>query len=125
MTMIQSCVGVDYVLIPKAQLEPFVEALRKTITDWFGANPKDSKDYGRIVTVRHFDRIMDLLDRRQSGDIVIGGDSDRDSRYIAPTVISNLNFNDPGLMADEIFGPILPIVTYNNLDDAVAMIKRK
>ncbi|KAI7858552.1 Aldehyde/histidinol dehydrogenase [Circinella umbellata] len=120
----QSCVGVDYVLIPKAQLETFVEALKTTITDWFGTNPKESKDYGRIVTARHFDRIMDLLNRRQSGDIVIGGDSDRDARYIAPTVISNVNFSDPGLMAEEIFGPILPIVTYNNIDDAVAMIKR-
>ena len=109
-------------MIPKAQLETFVEALKTTITDWFGTNPKESKDYGRIVTARHFDRIMDLLNRRQSGDIVIGGDSDRDARYIAPTVISNVNFSDPGLMAEEIFGPILPIVTYNNIDDAVAML---
>ncbi|KAI9271607.1 Aldehyde/histidinol dehydrogenase [Phascolomyces articulosus] len=120
----QTCVGVDYVLIPKAQLEPFVEALRKTLADWFGAQPKASKDYGRIVNVRHFDRIMELLNRRQSGSIVIGGDSDREARYIAPTVVANVNFNDPGLMSEEIFGPILPIVTYNDLDDAVAMIKR-
>ncbi|KAI9498249.1 Aldehyde/histidinol dehydrogenase [Zychaea mexicana] len=121
----QSCVGVDYVLIPKNKLEPFVDALRKTITDWFGANPKESKDYGRIVSVRHFDRIMDLLDRRQSGSIVIGGDTDREARYIAPTVVTNVSFNDPGLMTEEIFGPILPIVTYNELEDAVAMIKRQ
>ncbi|KAI8138040.1 Aldehyde/histidinol dehydrogenase [Fennellomyces sp. T-0311] len=120
----QSCVAVDYVLIPKELVEPFVNALRKIITDRFGANPKESKDYGRIVSVRHFDRIAGLLSGRQSGNIVIGGDMDREERYISPTVVTDVNFNDPGLMSEEIFGPILPIITYNELQDAVAMIKR-
>lgn len=121
----QSCVAVDYVLIPTPLVDRFVQALAKVVKERFGSDPKQSKDFGRIVSLRHFDRIANMINNRSSGDIAFGGEMDRDERYIAPTVITNVSFHDEVLMGDEIFGPVLPIITYSKLDDAVAMVKRK
>ncbi|CDS02813.1 hypothetical protein LRAMOSA00217 [Lichtheimia ramosa] len=120
----QSCIAVDYVLVPRTHVDAFVQAMQKVVADWFGQNPKGSKDYGRIINTRHFDRIAGLLERRTSGTVVIGGDMDREERYIAPTVVKDVNFQDAGLMTEEIFGPVLPIIAYNEIQDAVAMINR-
>lgn len=121
----QSCIAVDYVLVPRTHVDAFVQAMQKVVADWFGQNPKGSKDYGRIINTRHFDRIAGLLERRTSGTVVIGGDMDREERYIAPTVVKDVNFQDAGLMTEEIFGPVLPIIAYNEIQDAVAMINRQ
>ncbi|KAG0173771.1 Aldehyde dehydrogenase [Apophysomyces sp. BC1015] len=120
----QICIAVDYVLVPKSHLESFVNAFRKTIKDRFGPNPKESKDYGRLVSDRHFDRLASMLDNRQSGVIAVGGERDRDERYIAPTLVTDVNFNDQMLMGDEIFGPILPVITYDNLDEALGLVSK-
>lgn len=121
----QSCIAVDYVLVPRTHVDAIVQAMQQVVANWFGQNPKGSKDYGRIINTRHFDRIAGLLERRGSGTIVIGGDMDREERYIAPTVVKDVSFQDAGLMTEEIFGPILPIVAYNEIQDAVAMINRQ
>ncbi|KAL1936730.1 hypothetical protein VTP01DRAFT_864 [Rhizomucor pusillus] len=121
----QSCVAVDYVLIPNALVDRFVQAVTKVVKERFGEDPKLSKDFGRIVSLRHFDRIANMINNRASGTIVLGGDTDREERYIAPTVISNVSFHDDVLMGDEIFGPVLPIIAYSKLEDAVAMVKKK
>ncbi|KAG2203099.1 hypothetical protein INT47_004906 [Mucor saturninus] len=120
----QSCVAVDYVLIPQSRLTEFTQAIQKTLSRWYGSDPQRSKDYGRIVNTRHFDRLLSMMHDRQSGDIVLGGDSDRDSLYIAPTVIANVKFFDPVLMADEVFGPILPVITYTDMEEALGLISR-
>ncbi|KAI9323631.1 Aldehyde/histidinol dehydrogenase [Dichotomocladium elegans] len=120
----QSCVAVDYVLVPRSHMHALVEALKETIEDRFGQNPKATEDYGRIVSHRHFDRLAGLLELRSSGNIVMGGSLDRESRYIAPTVIADVSFEDPGMMEEEIFGPILPIVPYNALEDAISVVRR-
>ncbi|KAI8081614.1 Aldehyde/histidinol dehydrogenase [Halteromyces radiatus] len=120
----QICIAVDYVLCPAARLDEFTNAFRKTIKEWFGENPKNSKDYARLVSVRHVDRIAGIIENRKSGGIVFGGDVDRDSRYIAPTLITDVKFNDDVLMGEEIFGPVLPVITYNNLDEAITLIKK-
>lgn len=103
----------------------FTQAIQKTLSKWYGSDPQRSKDYGRIVNIRHFDRLSTMIKNRQSGDIMMGGESDRDSLYIAPTVITNVNFYDSVLMADEIFGPILPVITYTDIEEALGLISRQ
>ncbi|ORX52739.1 aldehyde dehydrogenase [Hesseltinella vesiculosa] len=120
----QICIAVDYVLCPASRVDDFVKAFSATIKEWFGENPKHSKDYARMVSVRHVDRIAGLIENRQSGGIVFGGDVDRDERYIAPTLITDVKFNDQVLMGDEIFGPVLPVIAYNELDEAITLIKK-
>lgn len=112
-------------MIPNALVDRFVQAVTKVVKERFGEDPKLSKDFGRIVSLRHFDRIANMINNRASGTIVLGGDTDREERYIAPTVISNVSFHDDVLMGDEIFGPVLPIIAYSKLEDAVAMVKKK
>jgi aldehyde dehydrogenase (NAD+) len=121
----QICIAVDYVLCPKSKVDEFVRAFKTTLNNWYGPDPQQSQDLGRIVSDRHLDRIAAMLNNRASGEIVIGGDIDRSTRYIAPTVVVNVKNDDPVLMGDEIFGPILPIVTYNELDEAIGMINKR
>lgn len=123
--MKQTCIAVDYLLLPRTHVDAFVQALRKSLNRFFGPDPRASKDYGRIVTTRHFDRLVRLIDERHTGSVAIGGDHNREDRYIAPTVITDVKYNDPVLMGEELFGPILPVIAYDSLEDAVAMIKRK
>ncbi|KAI8354674.1 Aldehyde/histidinol dehydrogenase, partial [Blakeslea trispora] len=120
----QICIAADYVLCPKSKTNALVAAFRKTLDEWYGPDPQQSKDYARIISERHVQRISDMLNKRQSGDIAIGGTIDMDDRYIAPTIVTDVNFNDPSLMSDEIFGPVLPIVPYQDLDEAIAMMSR-
>ncbi|KAI8068745.1 Aldehyde/histidinol dehydrogenase [Gongronella butleri] len=120
----QTCIAVDYVLCPASHVEEFTKCFTKTVTQWYGKDPKANKDYGRMVSVRHVDRIASLLQERESGDIVFGGDIDRDERYIAPTLITGVKFNDSKLMGDELFGPLLPVIAYHELDEAITMIKK-
>ncbi|SAM08523.1 hypothetical protein [Absidia glauca] len=120
----QICIAVDYVLCPADRLDDFVSSFSKTVKEWFGEDPKNSKDYARLVSVRHVDRIAAMIENRKSGTIQFGGQVDRDERYIAPTLITGVNFNDDVLMGDEIFGPVLPVITYNSLDEAISLIKR-
>ncbi|WP_199923587.1 aldehyde dehydrogenase family protein [Streptomyces cellulosae] len=114
----QTCVAPDYVLaIGEAGTE--IEAhLREAIREMYGTDPARSNDYGRIINERHFDRLAGLLN---DGRTVVGGDHDRDARYIAPTVLADVDPDSP-VMRDEIFGPILPIVRVPDLDAAIAFI---
>ena len=114
----QTCVAPDYVLTDPdtaAALEP---ALAKAVENLFGADPATSTEYGRIVNERHFDRLGGLLD---SGRVVTGGVKDRTTKYIAPTVLADVDPASP-VMREEIFGPILPIVTVPGLDEAIGFI---
>ncbi|KAI8342445.1 Aldehyde/histidinol dehydrogenase [Chlamydoabsidia padenii] len=120
----QICIAVDYVLCPADRVDAFVGAFTKTVKEWFGKDPKNSKDYARLVSVRHVDRIAGMIENRKSGIIQFGGQVDREERYIAPTLITDVKFDDDVLMGDELFGPILPVITYNHLDEAIAMIKK-
>ncbi|RUS18662.1 fatty aldehyde dehydrogenase [Endogone sp. FLAS-F59071] len=119
----QTCIAADYVLIPEAQLEPFLDAIRRTIDDFFGADPQKSDSYGRIVSDHHFTRLFNMIDRT-SGRIILGGQHDKAERYIAPTVITGIDENDP-LLHDEIFGPILPVVAVKDVDAAVEYVNAK
>ncbi|MGW0422309.1 aldehyde dehydrogenase family protein [Streptomyces sp. NPDC003015] len=114
----QTCVAPDYVLTDPdtaAALEPL---LASAVEKLYGSDPADSGEYGRIINERHFDRLTGLLD---SGRTVVGGTSDRTSKYIAPTVLADVDPDSP-VMGEEIFGPILPIVTVPGLDAAIDFI---
>ncbi|KUN19917.1 aldehyde dehydrogenase [Streptomyces antibioticus] len=114
----QTCVAPDYVLTDPetaAALEPL---LTKAIQAVYGTDASTSGEYGRIINERHFDRLTGLLD---SGRVVVGGDTDRSQKYIAPTVLADVDPASP-VMREEIFGPILPIVTVPDLDKAIEFI---
>ncbi|WP_299491681.1 aldehyde dehydrogenase [Acaryochloris sp. IP29b_bin.137] len=114
----QTCVAPDYLLIHRTIKADLLTYLQQAIRDFYGENPATSPDYGRIIHQRHFNRLTAFLD---NGHTVIGGQANPETRFIAPTLLDNITWDDP-IMQDEIFGPILPILTYNRLDDALAQV---
>ncbi|MER5750133.1 aldehyde dehydrogenase family protein [Streptomyces sp. NPDC002088] len=114
----QTCVAPDYVLTDPETAAALEPALAGAVEALFGTEPAASGEYGRIVNERHFDRLDGLLD---SGRGVVGGSTDRTTKYIAPTVLADVDPASP-VMREEIFGPILPIVTVPGLDEAVDFI---
>ncbi|MET8450307.1 aldehyde dehydrogenase family protein [Streptomyces sp. NPDC005209] len=114
----QTCVAPDYVLTDPETAPALERALVRAVEALFGTDPAASAGYGRIVNERHFDRLSGLLD---SGRVAVGGGSDRTSKYIAPTVLADVDPDAP-VMREEIFGPILPLVTVPDLDAAIGFI---
>lgn len=114
----QTCVAPDYVLTDPETARALEPVLAKAVEGLYGTDAATSTEYGRIVNERHFDRLSGLLD---SGRVVVGGGSDRATKYIAPTVLADVDPDSP-VMGEEIFGPVLPIVTVPGLDEAVEFI---
>ncbi len=114
----QTCVAPDYVLIGSAVKDAFIDELRTAITDFYGADPEQSDSYGRIISPRHFDRLVSLM---AGGTPVIGGNVDVVTRFIAPTVLIDVDLTSR-LMDEEIFGPILPIIEVESTSDAIAYV---
>ena len=117
----QTCVAPDYVLAIGDTAQALEQPLADAITEMYGENPATSPDYGRIVSTKHFDRLVALLG---DGRTVAGGRYDRAARYIAPTVVADVDPAAP-VMTEEIFGPILPIVSVPDLDAAIAFINER
>jgi aldehyde dehydrogenase (NAD+) len=117
----QSCVAVDYLLVDRRVKQALLSRIFKYIVEFYGEDASRSPDFGRIVNEQHFDRLLELL---HAGDIVIGGRSDRAGRYIAPTVIDGITGTEP-IMEDEIFGPLLPIIVYDDLPEAIEFVNRR
>ncbi len=117
----QTCVAPDYVLVDASVEDRFVTALADAVTTFYGADPRQSNDYARIVNERHHDRLMKLLEAGGYDATVIGGTGDRGSRYIAPTVLAGVK-PDAAVMDDEIFGPILPVLTVGDVDEAIRFV---
>ena len=111
----QTCVAPDYVLVHKQVKKQLLDSLKNYIERFYGVNPKESKDFGRIVNEKHTIRLTQMIDRDK---VVIGGDFDIENRYIAPTVLDRVGWDDP-VMADEIFGPILPVLEFENLETVI------
>lgn len=122
----QICVSPDYVLIDQSIKTEFITACKKWITQFYSEQPKNSKAYARIVTNKHFERLSNHIENAKSlnAKIEVGGEVDFNSKYIAPTILSNLK-EEATLLKDEIFGPIMPIVTYKTLDEAIDYINAK
>ncbi|KAM4666041.1 aldehyde dehydrogenase family 3 member B1-like isoform 2-T4 [Amazona ochrocephala] len=117
----QTCLAPDYVLCTLEMQEKLMPALREAITEFYGSNPRESPDFGRIVGQKEFQRIRALL---CSGRVAIGGQTDEKDLYIAPTVLADVLPSDP-IMQEEIFGPILPIVVVASMDEAIDFINER
>ncbi len=117
----QTCIAPDYLLVHESIKPALVEALKQRIQACYGENPAQSPNLSRIVNDHQFDRLVGLLDR---GNILIGGDHNRSDRFIAPTLIDGVTWEAP-IMQEEIFGPLLPILTYRTLDEAIAAINQR
>ncbi|XP_075281765.1 aldehyde dehydrogenase family 3 member B1 [Opisthocomus hoazin] len=117
----QTCVAPDYVLCSVEMQDKLMPFLREAITEFFGSNPRESPDFGRIVGDKQFRRVRALL---CSGRVAIGGQTDEKERYIAPTVLADVLPSDP-IMQEEIFGPILPIVVVASMDEAIDFINAR
>lgn len=115
----QTCVAPDYLLVKESVKPKLIEAIKESVRSLYGEHIKESPDYPRIISSEHFNRITAFLD---NGTIVFGGDIDPNTNYISPTIIDNVTWDD-AIMQDEIFGPLLPILTYSDMDDVVAQVR--
>lgn len=115
----QTCVAPDYILCDRTVSDELILALQKEITAQFGEDPLKNPDYGKIINRKHYDRIMGLIDPDK---VVCGGCGDGQSLRIAPTIMKNVIFSDT-VMGEEIFGPVLPILTYDTLEEAIDIVE--
>ena len=125
----QTCIAPDYLLVHASIREPFMQAFRETLTAMYSPDGRPvvaSDSYARIVNNRHFDRIRGLLDDAlaKGATITLGGKTDAEQNFIEPTVLEGVT-DDMQVMQDEIFGPVLPVLTYTNLDDALRIINQR
>jgi acyl-CoA reductase-like NAD-dependent aldehyde dehydrogenase len=117
----QICVAPDYVLVLEALRLPLIAAIQQAITRFYGPDPQRSESYGRIVNARHFARLQALM---HEGRVAVGGQADENDRYISPTVLTDLP-TDAAVLQEEIFGPILPVVGYRDVEGALAFVRKK
>ena len=117
----QTCVAPDYLYCQTSVRDELVACIQNEITAQFGAEPLQNPDYGKIVNRKHFDRICGLIDPAK---VAAGGQTDAQALRIAPTVMTGVTFDDP-VMGEEIFGPILPVLTWDTLDEAIANIESR
>ncbi len=115
----QTCVAPDYLLVQKSIKSVLIEKICEHVKNFFGDNPQQSPDFARLVNYRQFDRLVSLLNE---GRILIGGQRDREDRFLAPTLIDEVSPNSK-IMTEEIFGPILPVLEYDQISDAIAFVK--
>ncbi|RIV19883.1 aldehyde dehydrogenase family protein [Fibrisoma montanum] len=125
----QTCIAPDYLLVHQSVKEPFMNAFRQTVETMYRPNgqPADASDsYARIVNRRHFQRIRDLLDEavQKGATVTIGGRMNEADNFIEPTVVEGVS-DDMRIMQEEIFGPVLPVLTYTNLDDALRVVNTR
>lgn len=117
----QTCIAPDYLLVHKEVKSQLIEALSREFTSLLGDNPKQCKHFVRIVNDKAFDRLVGYL---EGADIVVGGEYDKGERYIAPTVVDNVDTDSP-IMQEEIFGPIFPVVTFESTEEAVKFVTER
>ncbi len=117
----QTCVAPDYILCESSIKDEFVSEVIKQIKKQFGDDPIKNNDYGKIINEKHFNRLCGLIDSQK---VVIGGKTNVDTCQIAPTVMDNVSYED-AVMGEEIFGPIMPVLTFDNFDSLVDELKGK
>lgn len=117
----QTCVAPDYVLCHKTVKDQFLKEVKEQIRRQYGEHPLENKDYGRIINEKHFARLCGLMDAKK---IVYGGEKKEETCQIAPTIMDSVTEAD-AVMGEEIFGPILPILTYEDFDCMIEQIKKK
>jgi len=117
----QSCVAIDYLLVDQEIKQDLVERITYYIEKFYGSDPSQSQDLTYIVNSANVVRLKELI---RNADIILGGDNDPETRYFAPTLVDNVKLQDP-LMQEEIFGPVLPILEYQDLDEAIALVNNR
>jgi len=114
----QTCIAPDYILIEATKKQAFYEAIKEEITAAYGDNPELSKDYTRIVNQKNLKRLVELLENQK---LIVGGNYNENDNYLAPTILDEPNLESE-VMKDEIFGPILPVITYSNFSEIELII---
>ena len=117
----QTCIAPDYLLVHKDVKEALIAAIAQEFKSLLGDNPKECRHFVRIVNDKAFDRLVGYLD---GAEVVVGGEHDKATRYIAPTIIDNVSLDNP-IMQEEIFGPIFPVVTFSNIDEAISLVTER
>jgi aldehyde dehydrogenase (NAD+) len=117
----QTCIAPDYLLVDKTIKKDLVQAIKNCLQEFYGDDPAKSPDYARIINYKQCSRLAALLHKC---DIILGGQTNLEDRYIAPTLIDNVSLDAP-IMQEEIFGPILPVIEYSNLSEAISIINQK
>lgn len=115
----QTCVSPDYVYIHQSDQEQFCELIKQSIYSFYGENPLQNQDYASIINSKHFNRLVDLLDTEK---VYFGGHTVAEELYIEPTILTGIDWNHK-IMQEEIFGPILPILTFQNIDEVIRSVK--
>jgi aldehyde dehydrogenase (NAD+) len=114
----QTCVAPDYVLVHKSQKQALVEELKNSLKQFYGDDPSKSSDYGRIISEKHVDRLEKM---KSGGNVLYGGQVSRESRYIAPTILDQVDLKSD-LMSEEIFGPLLPVIEYSDWKEVLDFV---
>ena len=117
----QTCVAPDYILCERSVKDSFIAEVKKQIREQYGDKPLDNEDYGKIINEKHFARLCGLIDESK---VVIGGETNADTNQIAPTVMDNVTYDD-AVMGEEIFGPIMPILVFDDFNEVVNNLKTK
>ncbi len=115
----QTCVAPDYVYVHESVHDKFLDLMKQHIEKFYGSSPEGSSSFARIINLRHFDRLVILIDQKK---VICGGQLNRESKYIAPTLMAGVSWDDP-VMKQEIFGPLLPILKYTNLNELYVFLR--
>jgi aldehyde dehydrogenase (NAD+) len=118
----QTCVAPDHVLVHRDVESRLLDELVRAVRDFYGDDPSSSADYGRVVDDRHWRRLRALLDAGGYSSVVCGGDGDEATRYLAPTILAGVD-RDAAVMGEEIFGPILPVLAVDDVEDAIGVVR--
>ncbi len=114
----QTCIAPDYLLVKKDIKDALLEKIQEKITQFYTDNPQESEDYGRIINERNFDRLVSLIDQKK---VIFGGKTDRGDKYISPTIMDGVT-RDDDIMQQEIFGPLIPVIEYDSIDEAIDFV---
>ena len=117
----QTCVAPDYLFVQESVKDKLLEEIRRFIRKQLGENPLENENYGKIINEKHFNRLLGLM---ESGKIYLGGESRRDTLQIAPAVLTDVRPSDP-VMQEEIFGPILPVLTFRDIREVITFVRRR
>lgn len=117
----QTCIAPDYVYVHKDVLDDFVKKMKETVKAFYTDKPQECKDYSRIIAERHVKRIDGLIKSAGPESLILGGETNETDRYVAPTLLLNPS-TDSAVMQDEIFGPVLPIISYSNIQTVIDTI---
>jgi len=119
----QTCIAPDYALVPKGFVDQFVQACKEVLGEFYPEGAESSDSFCRIISTSHFKRIKGLLDRT-GGQIVYGGSTNEETKFIEPTLVTGVK-GDDSLMGEEIFGPVLPIIEVDDVDEAIEFINAR